>query len=361
MTPAAPPEQQQTLRIAVLGGGGFLGSHLIAALLARTAHRLIAVDVDLDRLDQLGRAEGRLRRVEASISEPGIVEAAVDQSDLVISLTALCNPSLYNTRPLEVIDASYTDLVPLVRRCAALRRRLVHCSTCEVYGATAPDTLLSEDQTPLVLGPVHRERWTYACAKQLLERTIWALGQHGELPFTIVRPFNVIGPRMDYLAGVDGDGIPRVLACFIGALLAGEPLALVDGGHRRRSFICVDDFVGGMLRVIARPEACRGTILNLGNAENDVSIAELADRLAAVFVERHGGIDPGRQVVSGEAFYGPGYDDAEQRIPDIARARRLLDWQPTTTLAQMLPPIIDDYVARYAGRIPARSAGRAQG
>ena len=213
-----------------------------------------------------------------------------------------------------------------------------------------------------MLGPVHRERWTYACAKQLLERTIWAWGQHGELPFTIVRPFNVIGPWMDYLAGVDGEGTPRVLACFIGALLAGEPLALVDGGQRRRSFIYVDDFVDGMLRVIARPEPCRGKILNLGNPGNDVSIAELADRLAAVFSERHGGTDPGREVVSGESFYGPGYDDAEQRIPDIAQARRLLDWQPKTTLAQMLPLIVDDYVARYAGRLPpTQPPGRAQG
>ena len=69
-----------------------------------------------------------------------------------------------------------------------------------------------EDETALWLGPVHKERWSYACAKQLLERVIFAQGRHAGLPFTIIRPFNVIGPRMDFVDGVDGEGIPRVLA-----------------------------------------------------------------------------------------------------------------------------------------------------
>ena len=87
-----------------------------------------------------------------------------------------------------------------------------------------------EDETALFLGPVARERWTYAAAKQLLERVIWAHGRHGGLPFTIVRPFNVIGPRMDFIPGVDGEGIPRVLACFLNALMRRDAVA---AGRRR--------------------------------------------------------------------------------------------------------------------------------
>src|SRR4029078_2433029 len=101
------------------------------------------------------------------------------------------------------------------------------------------------------------------------------------LRFTIVRPFNVIGPRMDFIPGVDGEGLPRVLACFMPALMSGSPLQLVDGGRARRSFLDVGEFVAAIERILARPEACQGEILNLGNPRNDVTIGALARALAA--------------------------------------------------------------------------------
>jgi UDP-apiose/xylose synthase len=359
-------------RIAVLGAGGFLGSHLVSALLRRDDVEIEAVDVTFQKLaTQPAAAERRLRRIVARIDEPGLIDAVTERCATVVSMTALCNPSLYNTQPLEVIDANYTDLVPLVKACAVRRRRLVHFSTCEVYGragldaAGAPAPRMSEAGTGFFLGPVGQERWTYACAKQLLERLIWAHGGHGGLDFTIIRPFNVIGPRMDFLPGIDGEGIPRVLASFMGALLRGEPLPLVDGGHQRRSFISVGDFTEAVVRVIERPAACRREIVNIGNPENNVSIRDLAQALADVFAVRApGAVRPTFVEVSAEAFYGPGYDDTRERIPDIERARRLLGWTPRETLAQMLPAIVDDYVARYASEVAAapvaeRAAGGA--
>jgi hypothetical protein len=197
-------------RIAVLGAGGFLGSHLVPALLAGRECEIDAVDIDLGKL---APAEG-VRRIQARLDRPGLIEELVDRCEVIISLTALCNPSLYNTQPLAVIDASYTDLVPVVKLCTTQRRWLIHFSTCEVYGRRALDNLgapmpaMREDESALWLGPVHLERWSYACAKQLLERVIFASGRHHGLPFTIVRPFNVIGPRMDFVPGVDGEGVP---------------------------------------------------------------------------------------------------------------------------------------------------------
>ena len=233
-------------------------------------------------------AEG-VRRIQARLDRPGLIEELVDRCEVIISLTALCNPSLYNTQPLAVIDASYTDLVPVVKLCTARRRWLIHFSTCEVYGRRALDNLgapmpaMREDESALWLGPVHLERWSYACAKQLLERVIFASGRHHGLPFTIVRPFNVIGPRMDFVPGVDGEGVPRVLAAFMSALLAGEELLLVDGGQRRRSFVYVDDFVAAIGRMLDRPQAAQGEIFNLGHPGNELSIAELAQQLGAAY------------------------------------------------------------------------------
>jgi UDP-apiose/xylose synthase len=341
----APP------RIAVLGAGGFVGSHLVPRLTDALGATVEAVDLTFHKLapDLPG-----VTRVQASITDPGLLDGITQRNDIVVSLTALCNPALYNTRPIEVIDASYTDLVPLVKLCAERKRWLLHLSTCEVYGRRAlsvdgrPERRMDEDKTALCLGPIHRERWTYAAAKQLLERVIWAYGQHHGLPFTIVRPFNVIGPRMDFIPGIDGEGIPRVLAAFMHALMSGEDLVLVDGGRQRRSFLYVDEFTDALVRILRRPKQCQGQVLNLGNDRNDVSIRQLAQALATAFAAQRPQARRPRLVKKrAEDFYGPGYDDSHVRIPAMDKSRRLLQWQPKMSLGQMLPRIVTDYLDRY--------------
>jgi UDP-apiose/xylose synthase len=346
----------------VLGAGGFIGSHLVPQLADRPNTDIDAVDIDLDKL---APDLPRVRRIKARIGAPGLLDEITARADLVVSLTALCNPALYTTHPIEVIDASYTDLVPLVKLCTARGKWLVHFSTCEVYGRIAldgrgrPMHRMSEQDTALFLGPVHRERWSYAAAKQLLERVIWAYGQHEGLKFTIVRPFNVIGPRMDFIPGVDGEGIPRVLASFMHALMTGGELALVDGGRRRRSFVDVGEFVDAIVRIVDRPDACQGEILNLGDARNDVSIRQLAKELALAFRVLRPEAPPARmKAVRAEEFYGPGYDDSEVRIPSVAKAARLLGWRPRARLREMLPGIVADYLARYEDRLSGTSAAR---
>src|SRR4051794_29920052 len=105
-------------RITVLGAGGFIGSHLVPALVARFECEIDAVDIDFGKLEF---EHPRLRLHEARIEEPGLVQELVAHSQLVISLTALCNPALYSTVPLAVIDGNYTHLVPVVNACAEQR------------------------------------------------------------------------------------------------------------------------------------------------------------------------------------------------------------------------------------------------
>jgi UDP-apiose/xylose synthase len=346
-------------RIAVLGAGGFLGSHLVPGLVERFGCPIDAVDIDFEKLECTDR---RVRRITARVEEPSLVEEVTRGATVVLSLTALCNPALYSSVPLDVIDANFTHLLPLVRRCAERRVRLIHFSTAEVYGRRALDSEgapmaeMNEDASALVLGPIAKQRWTYACAKQLLERVIWAHGEAG-LPFTIIRPFNTIGSRMDYLPGIDGEGTPRVLACFMNQLLRGEPLQLVDGGSQRRAFMAVGDMVEAIGRVVERGTSCDRQIINLGNPLNEVSIAELAEALAAEFSRWVPGAPPARfESVSADQFYGPGYDDSRERVPDIRKARRLLSWMPLQSLSDMLPGIVEDYVKRYAPRVASSTA-----
>jgi UDP-apiose/xylose synthase len=342
-------------RIAVLGAGGFIGSHLVPALLARFGCAIDAVDIDLRKLET---SDPRICRIEARIEDPALIDQLTRRAELVVSLTALCNPALYSSVPLAVIDANYTHLVPWVQRCAERGIRLIHFSTSEVYGRLALDRAgqrsltMNEESTGLFLGPVDRERWTYACAKQLLERVIWAHGMHGTLAFTIVRLFNVIGPRMDFLPGIDGDGVPRVLASFMNALLRGQELPLVGGGHQRRTFMAVSELCEALCRIVAREEACRGQILNLGNPQNDVSILELAQKLGQIYARQVPTAAPVRlRAVTAEALYGAGYDDSEERIPDIGKALRLLEFSPAQSLDALLPAVVADYIDRYAALV----------
>jgi len=344
-------------RIAVLGAGGFIGSHLVPGLLERFDCQIDAVDVDLTKLEC---TDPLVRRIEARVEDPRLIEEITSRCQVVISLTALCNPAQYSTIPLEVIDASFTHLLPLVTRCAERKLRLIHFSTAEVYGRRAldaqgePTERMSEDDSCFLLGPVERERWTYACAKQLLERVIWAHGRHGALPFTIIRPFNTIGARMDYLPGIDGEGTPRVLACFMSALLRGQPLPLVNGGQQRRAFMDVSDMVEAICCVLERPKQSNGQIFNLGNPDNDVSIAELGRMLADAFAPLMPEREPARfEAVSAEAVYGPGYDDTRERTPDVSKAQQLLGWKPRKSLSEALPSIVRDYAERYGARVAA--------
>ena len=163
----------------------------------------------------------------------------------VINLAAICNPSEYIKQPVNTINSNFTDAQDCIKYCVELDKHLIHFSTCEIYGRTLSsyglpadepkNYLLDEETTPMIMGPVSAQRWCYACAKQLVERLIYAHGTENNLKFTIVRPYNWIGPRMDYIPGVDGkdDGQPRVLASFMTALMRGDPLVLVNGGEVR--------------------------------------------------------------------------------------------------------------------------------
>lgn len=351
------------MRVLVLGCGGFVGSHLVEVLLDSTGHEVVGLDRSPAKVAHLVGRE-RFEFVAAELPEVRSLPALVARSDVVIHLAAICNPSLYNTKPIEVIEANFLHAFPVVRLCAEEGKRLVYFSTSEVYGKTlaafaggdrarAEDPsryVLAEDVSPLILGPVSAQRWTYACAKQLMERTVYAYGKERGLHFTIVRPFNFLGPRMDYLSGIDGEGVPRVFACFMKALLSGEPLALVEGGRSRRTFVCVREAAGCCARIVERPEASRAQIFNIGNPANETSIADLAALMRELFEEKTSRRAPPAIEVSALSFYGEGYEDSDRRVPDVSRAERLLGWRPEVSLRELVSRTMDWYIETYGAR-----------
>jgi UDP-apiose/xylose synthase len=349
--------------ICILGCGGFIGSHLVSRILSATNWKVRGIDRDDAKISELTHDPKFLfEKADIGASVDGIVDDFIAESDVVVSLAALCNPSQYNTIPLEVIQSNFTGPVRIVEKCSELKKWLVHFSTCEVYGTTVshaahrqfdPETdTFREEATPLVLGPVRAQRWTYACAKQLLERAIFAHGFEHGLEYTIVRPFNFIGPRMDFLPSASGGdaGVPRVLACFMDALLSGKPIKLVDGGKNFRSFTYIDDAIDALMAILERPKKAKGRIFNIGNPANETNIAGLADLMIRVYRELRPGAAATPAVIEtipSAEFYGKGYEDSDRRIPDISKAQSLLDWKPKTPLLQALKTTMAHYIREY--------------
>lgn len=355
-------------KLTILGCGGFIGSHLLDRLLRSGSFEVEGWDLD-DRKIRDHLTNPRLRLHRERLGEPGAepgLSRAIRTSDAVINLAAICNPAEYNTRPLAVMQANLFDVYRVVELCAEAGTWLISFSTSEVYGRTLASYVgdgrydepalyeLDEDRTPLVMGPISNQRWTYACAKQLMERLVYAHHRESGLPFTIVRPLNFFGPRMDYLPGLDGEGQPRVLASFMSALLQGRPMRLVDGGRARRTITSIHEAIDALVRMLERPVAARNRIFNIGNRQNEVSIAELAQRMREVYAEITGDASYREhpiEHVSAAELYGDGYEDCDRRMPRTDKARDLLGWVPRASLDEILRETMGYYHALYGRRV----------
>jgi peptidoglycan/xylan/chitin deacetylase (PgdA/CDA1 family) len=192
------------------------------------------------------------------------------------------------------------------------------------------------------------QRWIYSCCKQLLDRVIWAYGQKEGLKFTLFRPFNWIGPRLDSLTSAR-IGSSRAITQLILNLVEGMPILLIDGGAQKRCFTDISEGVECLIRIIQNKDGvCDGRIINIGNPTNEASIRDLAQMLLRKF-DSHplrsmfppfAGI---REIESG-SYYGAGYQDVEHRRPSIKNAQRLLGWTPVIGLERSVEETLDFFL-----------------
>lgn len=333
------------MRVLLLGVGGFIGSHLADRLLRTTDHVVEGFDLTDRKLEEV-KERPRFTFVRGDIrKEHDAVDEMIAQADVVVDLIAHANPSLYVSSPLEVFELNFLENLRIVQVCVEKGKRIVQFSSCEVYGKTLASVcqddltdptdpryaFFSEDSTNFIVGPVNKHRWIYSCAKQLLERIIHAYGLRDGLHWTIVRPFNLIGPKIDYLT-TEQEGNPRVFSHFMSALLEGTQMKLVDGGHHKRCYTYIDDAIDCIAKIVENPGGvCDRQIFNVGSPANEVSIRDLAYRMRDIYAKKF--LKPGEKLpkitdVDGTDFYGEGYEDSDRRIPDITKAQALLHWQP---------------------------------
>src|SRR6266403_1684066 len=321
--------------VLILGVNGFIGHHLSKYILAHTDWHIYGMDLQSERVSTL-LGNSKFHFVEG---------------DITINLEWV----EYHVRePLRVFELDFEANLPIIRHCVKYKKRVVFPSTSEVYGAST-DKEFDSETTELVLGPIHKQRWIYSCVKQLLDRIIYAYGQQG-LQFTLFRPFNWIGSGLDSMDDPK-EGSSRVLTQFLGHIVRGEPIKLVDGGKQTRAFTFIDDAVECLTKIIDNPGGIAdGKIYNIGNPHNSYSIRKLAEMMLEIALSRPEYAPTARNTklvdISALEYYGKGYADIPARLPSIKNTTAELGWTPKTDMRAALGANFDS----YAHRLPSASA-----
>jgi nucleoside-diphosphate-sugar epimerase len=338
-------------KILILGVNGFIGHHLSLRIMQTTDWHVFGMDMSNDRLaDMTDNKRFHFFEGDITINKEWI-EYHVRKCDVVLPLVAIATPALYVKQPLRVFELDFEANLAIVRACVKHKKRVVFPSTSEVYGMCS-DAEFDPYASTMVYGPIDKPRWIYACAKQMMDRVIHAYGEQEGLDYTLFRPFNWIGSGLDSIHTAK-EGSSRVITQFLGHIVRGENIKLVDGGAQKRTFTYVDDGIAALMKIIKNEnDKATRAIYNIGNPANNHSVRELAHmmlKLAAEYPEYRDNAAKVKLVetTSGE-YYGAGYQDVQHRVPKIANTMKDLDWQPLTTMDQALRGVFDAYRSHVA-------------
>ncbi len=333
-------------KVLILGVNGFIGHHLSRRIIDTTDWEVYGMDMQSDRLAGLVD-HPRFHFFEGDITiNKEWIEYHVRKCDTVLPLVAIATPATYVKEPLRVFELDFEANLPIIRHAVKYRKRVIFPSTSEVYGMST-DPEFDPENSNLIYGPINKPRWIYACAKQLMDRVIAAYGQQEGLDYTLFRPFNWIGAGLDSIH-TPKEGSSRVITQFLGHIVRGEPIKLVDGGAQKRAFTYVDDGISALMAIIANKDGvASGKIYNIGNPGNNYSVRELATMLldmAKQYPEYRESAEKVRMIetTSGE-YYGKGYQDVQNRVPKIQNTMADLGWAPTVGMQDALKGILEAY------------------
>ena len=338
-------------KVLILGVNGFIGHHLTREILAATDWEVYGMDMACNRLGVMVE-HPRMHFFEGDITiNKEWIEYHVRKCDVLLPLVAIATPATYVREPLRVFELDFEANLPIVRAAVRYKKRLVFPSTSEVYGMCS-DAEFDPETSNLVYGPINKPRWIYACSKQMMDRVIAAYGMEQGLDYTLFRPFNWIGPGLDSIFETK-EGSSRVVTQFLGQIVRGEPIHLVDGGHQRRAFADISDGIAALLRILHNPNGVASQrIYNIGNPDNQWSVRELAEMMrtmAADYPEYASAAKDCRLVeTSSKDFYGGGYQDVQNRVPKIDATVADLGWRPTVTMETSLRRIFESYRSAVA-------------
>ena len=326
------------MKILITGGAGFVGSHL-ADKLHGEGHDITVIDnLSTGSYQNVAHLEGqeRFRLIIETVLNESLMEELIRETDRVFHMASAVGVKLIMEHPVKTIETIFRGTDVVLGSCAKFRKRVLIPSTSEVYGKSS-EVPFAEDND-ILKGSTSKHRWAYACAKELDEFLALAHFKETRLPVAVVRLFNTVGPRQ---TGQYGMVVPN----FVKAAVRNEPLIVHGDGGQSRCFGHVLDVVEGLTKVIETP-ACFGQVVNIGNAE-EVTIKQLAEKAIALT-----GSKSEIKYIPYEEAYGEGFEDMRRRVPSLEKAKRLIGYQPTRTLEQ----IINDVAKQFQDELKSETA-----
>jgi UDP-glucose 4-epimerase len=314
------------VRILITGGAGFIGSYLSEAYLNRGDEVYVIDDLStgsLENINPLLKNPG-FRFTNDTILNREIMIELTGTCDVVVHLAAAVGVKLIIEEPLKSIHTNIVGTEVVLELANKFRKKTFIASTSEVYGRNSKVPLNEDDSR--VYGSTAIARWSYASSKAMDEFLALAYYRTKQLPIIIARFFNTVGPRQ---TGRYGMVIPR----FVGQALRNEPVTIYGTGNQTRSFTYVEDVARGIMALVDEPKAV-GEIFNVGS-EGEVSINDLAER-----IKKMTGSSSRIIRVPYEDAYQEGFEDMERRVPDITKIKRLVGYQNTHTLDDILTKVI---------------------
>ena len=335
-------------KVLIIGVNGFIGHHLASRILKTTDWHIYGMDMNTDRIAGLLN-EPRFHFTEGDITiNREWIAYHIKKCDVILPLVAIATPSTYVKEPLRVFELDFEANLPIIRAAVEYKKRLIFPSTSEVYGMCG-DEQFDPYESNLVYGPINKPRWIYACSKQMMDRVIAAYGQQQGFDYTLFRPFNWIGSGLDSINS-NKEGSSRVLTQFLGHIVRGETIKLVDGGKQKRSFTHIDDGIDALMTIIENKNGiATGKIYNIGNPANNFSVKELANDMLALAAKYPEYAESAKKVklveVTANDYYGSGYQDVQNRVPKIDNTCEELGWKPKVTMKDALERIFESYRA----------------
>ena len=315
------------MKIGVTGCAGFLGSHLVDVLLMR-GHEVVGVDnLSMGKRENIVHHSANPSFIffQRDVRDLDSLRDAFNDAELLVHFAAYKIPRYGNAIETLLINNQGAHNVLEVAK--ARRCKVVLASTSDVYGKNP--RLPFHEESDSVIGPSTVARWSYAVSKLFDEHLAFAYQEDHKLPVVILRFFGSYGPR-HHLSWWGG---PQ--SVFISQILRGEEVTIHGDGMQTRSFTYVSDTIRGTVAAIEKDEA-NGQVFNIGST-HEISIADLA-RLIHKLSRMPGELE--MKFVPYSAFSGGKYEDVRRRIPDIAKAKKMLDFEAQVGLEEGLTSTI---------------------
>jgi UDP-glucose 4-epimerase len=323
----------------VTGGAGFIGSHLTESLLSSGEDVIVLDDLSTGSEQNLAGVLNHpsLQFVKGSILDESLVDDLASRVHTIYHLAAAVGTFTIIDKTLESLHTNLHGTERVITSALRHGARVLIASTSEIYGKNTKIGLREDDDRHI--GSPLKNRWSYAEAKAIDETLAYLYSVEHGLQTVIVRLFNTVGPRQ---TGRYGMVIPR----FVRQALAGEPLTVFGTGDQIRCFCHVHDVVPA-LRALMADSRAYGQAFNIGGTEQ-VSISQLAERVRTVLRSSSTTVS-----VPYESAYGAGFEDMQRRVPDCTRARQLIGFQPSRSLADVIRDVAADQLAEGVAQVAA--------